>query len=177
VFPGSTANLLLSGSQVAVAVAPVGYADQQPDDAAVGCGYDGSPAAREALKWAAEFARRGGRSLRVLAVQRQLAFGHVGVTGAFGAKSANDELRAGLAANLEHAVAALPNELVESEILEGDPGQRLVESSAGLALLVLGSRGYGPMRSVLLGSVSADVARNAACPVVVVPSGIEPFTQ
>ena len=177
VFPGPTAARLLSGSQVAVAVAPVGYADQQPDDGAVGCGYDGSAAAREALHWAAEFARRGRRSLRVLAVQRQLAFGHVGVTGTFGAKSANDELRAGLAANLSQAVASLPNESVESEILEGDPAHRLAESSAGLALLVLGSRGYGPVRSVLLGSVSADVARTAACPVLVVPSGVEPVTQ
>jgi nucleotide-binding universal stress UspA family protein len=171
VFPGPTAARLLSGSPVAVAVAPVGYADQQPDKGAVGCGYDGSPAAREALNWAVDFARRGRRPLRVLAVQRQLAFGHVGVTGTFGAKSANDELRAGLAADLAQAVAALPIESVESEILEGDPAQKLAESSAGLALLVLGSRGYGPVRSVLLGSVSAGVARTATCPVLVVPSG------
>ena len=59
VFPGPTATRLLSGSPVAVAVAPVGYADQQPDSGAVGCGYDGSAAAREALNWAADFARRG----------------------------------------------------------------------------------------------------------------------
>jgi nucleotide-binding universal stress UspA family protein len=177
VSPGPTAARLLSGSPVAVAVAPVGYADQQPDSGAVGCGYDGSPAAREALKWAADFARRGRRPLRVLAVQRRLAFGHVGVTGTFGAKSANDELRAGLAADLEQAVAALPLESVESEILEGDPAQRLAESSTGLALLVLGSRGYGPVRSVLLGSVSAGVAQTATCPVLVVPSGVEPVTQ
>jgi nucleotide-binding universal stress UspA family protein len=177
VFPGSTANRLLSGSQVAVAVAPVGYADRQSDDGAVACGFDGSPAAREALNWAAEFARRGGRSLRVVAVQRQLAFGHVGVTGAFGAKSANDELRAGLAADLEQAVAGLPIESVESEVLEGDPAHKLAENSAGFALLVLGSRGYGPVRSVLLGSVSAGVARTAACPILVVPSGVEPVTQ
>ena len=177
VFPGPTAARLLSGSPVAVAIAPLGYADQQPDSRAVGCGYDGSPAAREALNWAADFARRGRRTLRVLAVQRQLAFGHVGVTGTFGAKSANDELREELAADLAQAVAALPIESVESEILDGDPAHRLAESSAGLSLLVLGSRGYGPVRSVLLGSVSAGVARTAACPVVVVPSGVEPVTQ
>jgi nucleotide-binding universal stress UspA family protein len=175
VFPGSTAGRLLSGSPVAVAVAPVGYADRESDEGAVGCGYDGSPAAREALNWAAEFARRGNRSLRVLAVQRHLAFGHVGVTGAFGATSANDALRAGLAADLEQAVAEFPIGSVETEILDGDPVQRLAKSSAELALLVLGSRGYGPMRSVLLGSVSAGVARTAACPVLVVPSAVEPM--
>jgi nucleotide-binding universal stress UspA family protein len=177
VFPGPTAVRLLSGSPVTVALAPVGYADRQPDTGAVGCGYDGSPAAREALKWAADFARRGGRPLRVLAVQRQLAFGHIGVTGTFGATSANDELRAGLAADLAQAVGALSIDSVESEILEGDPAKKLSESSAGLALLVLGSRGYGPVRSVLLGSVSAGVARAAACPVLVVPRGVEPVKQ
>jgi nucleotide-binding universal stress UspA family protein len=177
VFPGPTAARLLSGSQVAVAIAPAGYADRQRDSVAVGCGYDGSTAAREALTWAAGFARRADRPLRVFAVQRQLAFGHVGVTGAFGAKSANNELRAELAEDLSQAIATLPIESVETEILEGDPAQRLAESSAGLALLVLGSRGYGPVRSVLLGSVSADVVRTAACPVLVVPSDVEPIAK
>jgi nucleotide-binding universal stress UspA family protein len=177
VFPGATAARLLSGSTVAVAIAPVGYADQQPDGDAVGCGFDGSPTAREALTWAGDFARRSRRPLRVLAVQRRLAFGNVGVSGAFGAKSANDELRAGLAADLERAVAALPLESVESEILEGDPAETLAANSDGFALLVLGSRGYGPMRSVLLGSVSANVARTAACPVLIVPSGVTPITR
>jgi nucleotide-binding universal stress UspA family protein len=177
VFPGPTATRLLSGSPVAVAVATAGYADRQPDTGTVGSGYDGSPAAREALTWAAEFARRGDRPLRVLAVQRQLAFGHIGVSGAFGAKSANDELRAGLSADLEQAVAALPIDSAETEILEGDPAQMLAESSAGLDLLVLGSRGYGPVRSVLLGSVSADVVQAAASPVLVVPTGVEPIRR
>ena len=86
-------------------------------------------------------------------------------------------MRAGLAADLAQQVAALPIDSVESEILEGDPAQTLAESSAGLALLVLGSRGYGPVRSVLLGSVSAGVARTAACPVLVVPTAVEPVTQ
>lgn len=41
VSPGPTAARLLSGSPVAVAVAPVGYADREPDGETVGCGYDG----------------------------------------------------------------------------------------------------------------------------------------
>ena len=40
-------------------------------------------------------------------------------------------------------------------------------------LLVLGSRGYGPRRAVLLGGVSGRVVRRAACPVIVVPRAIE----
>jgi nucleotide-binding universal stress UspA family protein len=34
---------------------------------------------------------------------------------------------------------------------------------------VLGSRGYGPLRSVILGSVSAAAVEGAACPIVVTP--------
>ena len=37
----------------------------------------------------------------------------------------------------------------------------------------MGSRGYGPLRAVLLGSVSGRLVREAACPVIVVPRGVE----
>jgi nucleotide-binding universal stress UspA family protein len=52
----------------------------------------------------------------------------------------------------------------------GDPAAVLAEASADrLDLLVLGSRDYGPVRSVLLGGVGHAVLRAAACPVIVVP--------
>jgi nucleotide-binding universal stress UspA family protein len=51
----------------------------------------------------------------------------------------------------------------------------LADSSPGFALLVLGSRGYGPMPAVLLGSVSAGVVRTAACHMLLVPGGIGPI--
>jgi nucleotide-binding universal stress UspA family protein len=38
---------------------------------------------------------------------------------------------------------------------------------------VIGSRGYGPLHSVLLGGVSGRVIRDAACPVIVVPRGAQ----
>ena len=44
---------------------------------------------------------------------------------------------------------------------------RLVEESADLDLLVVGSRGYGPFRSTLIGGVSGRVVRAASCPVLV----------
>jgi nucleotide-binding universal stress UspA family protein len=55
----------------------------------------------------------------------------------------------------------------------GSTGRALskLESSAEVDLLVLGSRGYGPVRRVLLGDVAGNVIRGAACPVVAVPSG------
>jgi nucleotide-binding universal stress UspA family protein len=61
---------------------------------------------------------------------------------------------------------------VETVLLAGvDAGELLRVASAGLDVLVMGSRGYGPTRRVLLGSVSAEVVHASACPVIVVPRG------
>ncbi len=51
----------------------------------------------------------------------------------------------------------------------GDAARELVARSSGLDLLVVGSRGYGPVRHALLGSVTSELMRTAACPVLVVP--------
>jgi nucleotide-binding universal stress UspA family protein len=42
-----------------------------------------------------------------------------------------------------------------------------------LDLLVTGSRGYGPVRAVVLGGVTGRLVREAACPLVIVPRGVE----
>lgn len=59
------------------------------------------------------------------------------------------------------------------EILTGQPAEALAAASADLDLLVCGSRGYGPMRAVLLGGVSRRLAAEAHCPVIVLPRGVE----
>ncbi len=58
---------------------------------------------------------------------------------------------------------------IESQVVSGYPGRVLVDLSADADLLVVGSRGFGPLRSALLGSVSNYVVHHARCPVVVVP--------
>jgi nucleotide-binding universal stress UspA family protein len=60
---------------------------------------------------------------------------------------------------------------VSGRLLDGDPAAELVKGSSELDLLVLGSRGYGPARTVLLGSVSRTLVREGACSVVVLPRG------
>ncbi len=60
-------------------------------------------------------------------------------------------------------------ELIEAE--RGRPAETLVERSAALDLLVLGSRGLGPVRRLLLGSTSERVVRDAGCAVLIVPRG------
>ena len=53
----------------------------------------------------------------------------------------------------------------------GEPVDALVGLSDRVDLVVCGSRGYGPIESVLLGSVSHGLLRDARCPVVVIPRG------
>ena len=59
--------------------------------------------------------------------------------------------------------------MAETKLAEGDPAAVLADQGVELDLLVLGSRGYGPVRATLLGAVSAEVMRTAPCPVVVTP--------
>jgi nucleotide-binding universal stress UspA family protein len=65
------------------------------------------------------------------------------------------------------ATAAAPRIEVVTAVVEPDPRLALVELSQRAHLVVVGSRGRGPVRTALLGSVSASVARQAHCPVVV----------
>lgn len=59
---------------------------------------------------------------------------------------------------------------IERRLLEGGTVQRLLDLGAQSDLIVLGSRGRGGFRSMLLGSVSMSVAGHAHCPVVVIPA-------
>ena len=75
---------------------------------------------------------------------------------------------------LRGAIAALGNDVaVESDAFIEDPAEVLINVSQNLDLLVCGSRGYGPMRAVLLGGVSRRFAAEARCPVIVLPRGRE----
>ncbi len=172
VFAGSVAESLLVGASVPVGVAPHGYAGTDNRLATVGCGFDGSPESEQALAWADALARRRRARLQALAVHSRLAFGEISTTGAFGYRSADDALRDALEQRMRAALAALAHgREVSGGVLEGDAATELAAASTELDLLVLGSRGYGSVRSALLGSVSRALVRSAACPVVVLPAG------
>lgn len=67
-------------------------------------------------------------------------------------------------------VGVAPPELHVS-VITGDPAGQLIAASRDADLLVVGSRGGGPITRHLMGSVSSKVAHHAACPVVVIPAG------
>ena len=58
--------------------------------------------------------------------------------------------------------------LVQPVVKQGNAAEVLIEQSAGAELLVVGTRGHGGFRGLVLGSVSQHVAAYASCPVTVV---------
>jgi nucleotide-binding universal stress UspA family protein len=81
----------------------------------------------------------------------------VAAIGARGTRSVGAEVHGRLRDRVDQVAASFADEIqVETALLEGDPAQTLSEQSEHLDLLVLGSRGYGPLRRVLLGSVSTQ---------------------
>ena len=62
-----------------------------------------------------------------------------------------------------------PTEIV---VADGGPAEQLADASRQLDLLVVGSRRYGPLRRVLLGSVSSALIERVHCPMLIVPRGV-----
>jgi nucleotide-binding universal stress UspA family protein len=169
---GGTGESLLSGASAPVAVAPAGYTAAGRGLQVVGCGFDGSPESHRALAWAAELARTASARLRVLSVHERTVPATIAVGGALPVASINAVLRRQCEDELAQAVSALDADLdVTETLLKGDPQALLARESGQLDLLVVGSRGFGPLRAVLLGSVSNGLVRSAESPLVVVPRG------
>jgi nucleotide-binding universal stress UspA family protein len=167
---------MVHGAPCAVAVAPAGYADRDQADAGrVGVGFSDSEEGRAALHLAHEIAEVIAGELEVIA-----ASGMSATLSAYAYVSAllpqvEDEMYAQTKANLERIGGELGGDVpVHLDTVRGDPSEVLIERSDNLDILMLGSRAYGPLRHVLLGSVSACVMREAHCPVLVVPRGAPP---
>jgi nucleotide-binding universal stress UspA family protein len=139
-------------------------------------GIDGSHESLDAARWALAEARLHDTGLRVVHV-----WGLPYMAGSTGFAPAPEPLiyeavKQGAESVLAAATTALRGEWtgveVEPDLVEGvSVARALVETSAGAELLVVGSRGHGGFASLLLGSVSQEVAAHARCPVVIVPPG------
>jgi nucleotide-binding universal stress UspA family protein len=163
---GSVADGLLHGAPCEVTVAPRGYAGEGPGPfRTIAVAYDDTPEAKAALGRAEEIALACRATIVVYTVSAPAAV----VPGAAGYAPAVPP-QAG--AIVTRAVKSVDERLAATgRALSGVPAAAIVEAceEAGADLLVAGSRGYGPVRRVLLGSVSTQLVHQAACPVLVVP--------
>lgn len=136
-------------------------------------GVDGSQTASLAVRWAAREAMLRGVGLELVSAWE------VPVTGVgfgYGFAPVSEEMLKGLAQGAEELLALAaatareeaPDVDITTRVAEGPAAPALIDASRDADMLVVGSRGMGGFRELLLGSVSAQCAHHAACPVVIV---------
>ena len=172
---GTIAERLLHGAPCPVAVAPTGFhADDDHAIDTIAVAYDRSDEAKAALLAATAIAPALGARLRVVEVLDPRWMGTPALMAGPAYKSAAPEVEQPAREHLDDVVAALPAYMTaEAVVIIGDPEGELAAETERVDLMIAGSRGYGPHRAVVLGSVSGRLVREASCPVLVVPRGIE----
>ena len=177
VLAGTTADRLLNGSPCPVAVAPVGYAKAIGSLGTIGLAYDGSESAAAALPEAAALASSLDARLQLFAVVPPLesvwtkdpTYTHV-YSGAEVLEYRRHEfermLRSGDGDRARGPARPPPR---CSTVMRRNGS--LDQAGEQVDLLVMGSRNYGPLRRVMVGSTAVQVMRDAPCPVIVIPRG------
>ena len=175
VAPGSTGERLLHGAPCAVAIVPDGYAGRtERPIRRIGVAYDGSDEATAAVAAAVELARALSAELEIIGVVVPYTYAGSGMMGGAVIATPQDELDQCVQDDLDAVIAGLPDDIkADSVRLAGDPADQLGERSESLDLMLAGSRGYGPLRSVLVGGVSGRLMHTVHCPVIIVPRGVE----
>jgi nucleotide-binding universal stress UspA family protein len=168
VLVGGVSASVLHHAPCAVAVAPRGFAEEHGRLGTVGVGFDGAAESHEALDLAVELARVAGAHVRILsAIATAVPAAYPGGyerewldrAQESGRETADEALRS----VRDRGVDAM------SELVVGSPVDALRDFSADVDVLVVGSRGWGPVRRLLLGSTSDRLVREAQCPVIAVP--------
>jgi nucleotide-binding universal stress UspA family protein len=166
--PGATALRLLHGAPCAVAIAPRGLREHDRFHH-VGVAYDASPEAEAALAAAYTLAARDGAAMSIyfaVPVLGLLDAGRIGSDAEASARSRRDLVHDQLAAAADAAPAGVNPRTV---VVRGEPATEIPRESDGVVdVLFTGSRGYGPVQRVMLGSVAEALLLAATQPVVVV---------
>jgi len=158
VLVGDVTRAALIGAPCAVAIAPLGYASGEATLTRIGVGYDSSPESEAALALARELAAHHGAALAAMTVVEPATI----VRGVTRSRADEEDL-----SEAKRDLAALDG--VEGEVASGHAGEELAEFSARVDVLVVGSRGYGPIRSLMLGGTAVHLASSAQCPLLVLP--------
>ena len=135
------------------------------DETRIVVGVDGSECADRALQFAAHEAARWGALLHIVS-----SFEIPSTSGWVVAPIGPYEEAASAIVNeaLTRAQDLEPSIVTKGESRCGSAPQVLMEACRGASVLVVGSRGRGEVKSLVLGSVSGHCVHNASCPVTVV---------
>jgi nucleotide-binding universal stress UspA family protein len=131
-------------------------------------GVDGSPSSVDALRWALRQAELTGADVdAVTAWEMQPVFGWALVVPDENSERLARTVQADCVRRVLDDTHSLGVELHRS-VIQGPPAQVLPTAAEGAQLLVVGTRGHGPLVEALLGSVGQRCVHRVACPVVIV---------
>ena len=168
-FFGSVTTAVVHHNRGVTVVVPADYRRPEHPLGSIVVGVDDSPRAIGAATWAAREAERSGARLVVVHAWH---YPYVGIR--TGVSEPRDDMQLDAAEVLTKVVKQLhgigPSVHIEHSLPEQIPAEALVDASADADLLVVGSRGRGGLRTLLLGSVSRAVVQHSDCPVAVVRS-------
>ncbi len=159
---GDDTRSALNGAPCAVAIAARGYAAHPAPIARVGVAYNGLAESDAALALAKELAAPTRATVEALEVVSVPTYAYTGLM-----PPAIGESLDVMLAQASDRMKQLPG--VEGRAVYGLPGEELAAFGDRLDVLVVGSRGYGPVRRLVLGSTSAYLERHARCSLVVLP--------
>ena len=163
VMIGDDVHAALDGAPCAIAIAPAGYGAQAGAVRQIGVAYNGSPESDHALAVARAMASQQDAKLSALEAVSIPSYAFAG-----GPAPIGDTLDA-LMTGARERLAALED--VEARAVYGNPVEELSRDSATLDLLVVGSRGYGPVGRLVHGSTARQLAGAARCPLLVLTRG------
>lgn len=161
---GDDTRACLNGAPCAVAIAAVGFGADPKPLTRIGVAYNGSPESTAALAQARELARPGTAEIRALEVVSIPTYAYTGLM----APAIGDSIDVVLqeAVNRMHELSD-----VDGSAVYGLAGEELAAFGEELDLLIVGSRGYGPVKRLILGSTSNFLERHARCSLLVLPRG------
>jgi nucleotide-binding universal stress UspA family protein len=157
---GDDTRAALNGAPCAVAVAPVGYFEHPTPITKIGVAYNGSPESAAALAQARELAATIGATIHALEVVSIPTIAYTGIIPLAIGDSVDAMLQ-----EATSRMKKLPD--VEGSAVYGLAGEELASFSDAVDLLIVGSRGYGPVKRLVLGSTSDYLERHARCPLLV----------
>ena len=159
---GDDTRAALNGAPCAVAIAPRGYAEDPHPIDKVGVGYNASPESKAALALARELAAMTGATTHAVEVVSIPSTAYAGIV-----VSSFEEYIDEILQEANSRLEELPD--VEGHAVYGLVGEELAVFGDQMDILVVGSRGYGPLKRLVVGSTSEYLQRHARCALLVLP--------
>lgn len=159
---GDDTRSALNGAPCAVAIAPVGYAEQPAPIAKIGVAYNSSPESKMALATAQTLATATNATINALEVVSIPTIAYTGIIPPAFGDSVDLMLQ-----EADARMKQLPG--VEGHAVYGLAGEELAAFGDHVDLLVVGSRSYGPVKRLVIGSTSDYLQRHARCSLLVLP--------